>query len=128
MEMSDYGYAVEIPEGYDEAIIRTRLALKAEGFSILTEAHVGGLLGHGDSDRQYLFMGAWGVAEPDERGPGLRVASHLPCNVVVHETESGAVIAALDPADDVGDAEAAEIVENARIALERALTKASAPL
>ena len=43
--MSDYGYAVEVDEGYDEAVVRARLALKAEGFSIITEMHVGGSWG-----------------------------------------------------------------------------------
>ena len=58
--MSDYGYAVEVPEGYDEAVVRARLALKGEGFSIITEMHVGGMLGpQAGEERQYLIMGAW---------------------------------------------------------------------
>ena len=61
--MTDYGYSVEVLDGYDEAVVRTRLALRAEGFSILTEMHVGGLLGpEGGNERQYLIMGAWGLA------------------------------------------------------------------
>ena len=38
-------HAVEVDADYDETVIRTRVALRSEGFSILTESHVGGLLG-----------------------------------------------------------------------------------
>jgi uncharacterized protein (DUF302 family) len=124
--MSDYGYAVEVPEGYDEAVIRARLALKAEGFSIITEMHVGGLLGPGaGTERQYLFMGAWAQASPGSLSDGLQVALHVPCNVVVQEVSSGAIVAALDPEDE-GDAADPAFVEAgavAREALERALRR-----
>jgi uncharacterized protein (DUF302 family) len=100
--MSEYGYAVEVEDGYDEAVLRARLALKAEGFSIITEMHVGGLLGpEAGEERQYLIMGAWSPAIGSTSSqPGLEAAVHLPCNVVVQETGSTAVVAALDPVDD----------------------------
>jgi uncharacterized protein (DUF302 family) len=78
MESSnDYGYSVEVTEGYDEAVIRARLALRAEGFSILTEAHVGEVLDPSvPYGRQYLIMSAWSptvahrdVAATPPRGP-----------------------------------------------------------
>lgn len=125
--MSDYGFTVEVPEGYDEAVIRSRLALKGEGFSIITEMHVGGLLGpRAGSERQYLIMGAWsaplGERPVDE---GLEVGVHMPCNVVVQETGSSALVAALDPADDVDatDVESQRVTEVARAALARALER-----
>jgi uncharacterized protein (DUF302 family) len=119
--MSDYGYAVEIEEGYDEAVLRARLALKAEGFSIITEMHVGGLLGpDAGQERQYLIMGAWSpaVAAPSIDS-GLRAAVHLPCNVVIQETGTSAVVAALDPAEDVEteDADMRATADEARHAL-----------
>ena len=43
--MTEYGYQVEVPEGYDEAVVRTRLATRGEGFSVITEMHVGEALG-----------------------------------------------------------------------------------
>jgi uncharacterized protein (DUF302 family) len=132
--MTEYGYTVEVPEGYDEAVVRARLALKANGFSILSEMHVGGMLGPQAGDaRQYLFMGVWNSAMSQRRlDQELQVAVHLPCNVVVQETGPAALVAALDPADttelppDAG-ASPAEIVEEARGALERVLRAVADP-
>jgi uncharacterized protein (DUF302 family) len=129
--MSDYGYAVEVPEGYDEAVIRARLALRGEGFSILSEMHVGGLLGPAAGDeRQYLIMGVWNNAVSQrELGPDLRAAVHLPCNVVVQERGDKAIVAALDP-DDVVDDDGAtplELTSEARAALGRVLKRIEAP-
>lgn len=122
----EYGYSAEVAQGYDEAVVRARLALKSEGFSIITESHVGGLFGpEAGSERQYLFMGAWDSAVGRRNvGAEVDVAVHLPCNVVVQETGTSAIVAALDPAEalegaDVGPAVAAE----AREALARVLTK-----
>jgi len=122
--MSDYGYGVEIEEDYEEAVLRTRLALKAEGFSIITEMHVGGMLGpEAGAARQYLIMGAWGPpttrraldAAPDS---SLEVAVHLPCNFVVQEAGAGTLVAALDPAEAV-EGDRLPAAEAARAALER---------
>ncbi|MEA2506617.1 MAG: hypothetical protein QOH48_1235 [Actinomycetota bacterium] len=123
VDEAQYGYSVEVPEGYDEAIVRARLALRREGFSILSEMHVGGLLDGAGDGRQYLFLGAWSSSVASRPiGGDLRVAVHLPSNVVVHETGAGAIVAALDPADNVEVAEAAdETVELARAALGRVL-------
>jgi uncharacterized protein (DUF302 family) len=125
--VSDYGYAVEVPEGYDEAVIRSRLALKGEGFSIITEMHVGGMLGPAaGTERQYLIMGAWSLpVEKKEVGDALEVAVHLPCNVVVQESGDSAIVAALDPADAVetqGD-EGVRLTDDARAALSRVLER-----
>ena len=124
--MSDYGYAVEVAEGYDEAVLRARLALKGEGFSIITEMHVGGLLGpDAGEERQYLFMGAWAQGSPDTLSDGLQVAVHIPCNVVVQEAGEGAIVAALDPASegDVSDDGFVTASAAAREALGRALRR-----
>ena len=130
--MPDHGYSVRVPEGYDEAVVRTRLALRGEGFSILTEMHVGRLLGpdYGEG-RRYLIMGSWNAAQVAriEGSPDLRVATHLPCNVVVHEDDSGAVVSALDPTEDVepADPNSVRVATAARDALERALAKVLTP-
>jgi uncharacterized protein (DUF302 family) len=129
--MSDYGYTVEVPEGYDEAVIRARLALRGEGFSILSEMHVGGLLGPAAGDeRQYLIMGVWNNAVSQrELGPDLRAAVHLPCNVVVQERGDKAIVAALDPDDVVEDDGATphELTSEARAALGRVLKRIEVP-
>lgn len=123
--MTEYGYSAQVSEGYDEAVIRTRLALKAEGFSILTEMHVGGMLGpEAGAERQYLFMGAWSPATSSrELSSGLQVALHLPCNVVIQETGSSALVASLDPAEDPGPEVTEEVAFEARAALGRMLQR-----
>ena len=132
--MTEYGYSVEVPEGYDEAVVRARLALKAHGFSILSEMHVGGMLGpEAGEQRQYLFMGVWNSAMSQRRlDEELQVAVHLPCNLVVQETGPGALVAALDPGDaaevpaETGSSPS-EVVEEARGALERVLRAVADP-
>ena len=124
--MSDYGYSVEVPEGYDEAILRSRLALKSEGFSIITEMHVGGLLGpEAGEEREYLIMGAWGTGSQRSLDSDIEVAVHLPCNVVGQETGSSAVVAALDPADsvEIDNPSSSEMAAAARDALGRVFNK-----
>jgi uncharacterized protein (DUF302 family) len=124
--MTEYGYSIEVPEGYDEAVLRARLALRGEGFSILSEMHVGGMLGpQTGSERQYLIMGVYDSAISQKRiDNDLRAAVHLPCNLVVQESAGAAVVAALDPLDTVEEGTVPEdIVASAREALGRVLTK-----
>jgi uncharacterized protein (DUF302 family) len=127
---AEYGYAVEVPVGYDEAIIRTRLALRAEGFSILSEMHVGGLISpEAGTERQYLIMGFWNSAVSEQRiDAELKVAVHLPCNVVVQERGNEAIVAALDPADTVDEgATPPGLTDQAREAIERVLGHVEEP-
>ena len=125
--MAEYGFTVEVPEGYDEAVLRTRLALRGAGFSIITEAHVGGMLGpEAGSDRQYLIMGAYQArTNRKEMDAGVRAAVHVPCNVVVQEQDGTALVAALDPQDDVDPQDDAQLVtaRTARAALQEVLEK-----
>lgn len=129
--MSEYGYTVEVPEGYAEAVTRTRIALRMEGFSILTEMHVGGMLPADEfgSDRQYLIMGIYNAAVSSKRiDTDLQVAVHLPCNFVIQEVSNGAVVAALDPTE-TSDPEqtSAELLDAARSALAQTLKRVEAP-
>jgi uncharacterized protein (DUF302 family) len=130
--MAEYGYSVEVPEGYDEAVLRTRLAMKGEGFSIISEMHVGGLLGpEAGNERQYLIMGAWNApASQRDVAADLKVGVHLPCNVVVQEHEGKALVAALDPVDQLSPETpvAQEVAAAARGALERMLQKVTVPI
>jgi uncharacterized protein (DUF302 family) len=129
--MTEYGYQVEISEGYDEAVTRTRLALRAEGFSVITEMHVGGMLGaDAGTGRQYLIMGAWDADTSNTSDTGLRVALQIPCNVVVHESENRTIVAVLDPEEGTDSVEenVAVAAADARNALHRVLEKVSAPV
>jgi uncharacterized protein (DUF302 family) len=128
--MTEYGYSVEVPQGYDEAVVRARMALRAHGFSILSEMHVGGMLGpQAGDERQYLFMGVWNGAVSQRRlDEELQVAVHLPCNVVVQESGPAALVAALDPADALGgDESPPAVVEEARGALALVLQSVAEP-
>jgi uncharacterized protein (DUF302 family) len=132
--MSDYGFSVDVPEGYDEAVTRTRMSMRAEGFSILTEMHVGGMLEGAGEDfgdkRQYLIMGIYNAAVSSKRiDSDLQVAVHLPINFVIQEVPPGAVVAALDPEETVDINETSpELIEQARAALVRALDKVAHPV
>ena len=124
--MSEYGYSVTVERDYDEAVLQTRLAMRAEGFSILTEMHVGDALGpRPGAERQYLIMGAWAPAASTRRvSEELEVAVHLPCNFVVQESGSQSIVAALDPAEDLQeDAEQLRAAGAARSALSRVLQR-----
>ena len=129
MPMTEYGYTLEVPQGYDEAVIRTRLALKGEGFSILTESHIGGMLGPEAGDqRQYLIMGAWNTGQHQDKDGDVRVAINLPCNVVVQEHGTAAFVAALDPHDQIDptDEQSVLIADAAQQALGRAFDRIEA--
>lgn len=127
MGVTDRGYAVRLPVGYDEAVVRARLAFRGEGFSILSEMHVGGLLGDEAGDeRQYLIMGVWNAPVSDRPvGEDMRVGVHLPCNLVVQETGPTAMVAALDPVEALEPADpiSTEVTEAARGALSRVLER-----
>ena len=129
--MTEYGYSVTVPEGYDEAVVRTKLALRAEGFSVVTEMHVGGMLPGEEfgSDRQYLIMGIYNAGASTTRiASDLQVAVHLPCNIVVQEVEGGAVVAALDPSETSDPTQTTpELLEDARTALARMFEKIGTP-
>jgi uncharacterized protein (DUF302 family) len=128
--VSDLGFQVEVADGYDEAVTRTRLALRAEGFSVITEMHVGGgLLGpEAGDERQYLILGAWSPPTSSRRiGDQLEVAVHLPCNFVVQETGPSAIVATLDPAEELEEAEQATTATEARAALVRVLERVGHP-
>lgn len=125
--MADFGFTVEVPEGYDEAVLRTRLALRGAGFSIITEAHVGGMLGpQAGAERQYLIMGAYQARTiPKELDGGVKADMHVPCNVVVQEQDDSALVAALDPQDAVDPTNDTQMLtaQTARAALQDVLEK-----
>ncbi len=125
--MGEYGFSVEVPEGYDEAVLRTRLALRGAGFSIITEAHVGGLLGpEAGTHRQYLIMGAYNARTTEKTiDSGVQAAVHVPCNIVVQEQQGGAIVAALDPQDDADPSDPGQVgtARGARDALQGVLEK-----
>ncbi len=96
-----YGIHITVDCGIAEADQKTRAALKAEGFGVLTEIDVQKTLKEKiDVDRKpYIILGACNPrlandalnAEPD-------LGLLLPCNVVIREEDDGSTtVAIVDP-------------------------------
>ena len=110
-----------IPTSYDEAVIKAKEALKAEGFGVLTEIDVKATLRTKlDVDfRNYLILGA---CNPPFAYRALQAESSigllLPCNVVVQETADGAVeVSMIDPVvamQDVDNDQLADVASAVR--------------
>ena len=86
---------------FEEAVIKTTGALKAEGFGVLTEIDVKATMKKKlDMDfREYKILGA---CNPPFAYKALqaedKIGTMLPCNIIVQELENGLVeVAAVDP-------------------------------
>ena len=125
-----YYFAKTIQASFEEAVSRTREALKAEGFGVITEIDVQKTLKTkiGVDFRPYLILGACNPAMAHQAlQVEDKVGTMLPCNVVVQERSEGTVeIAAIDPVASMQAIEnpaltekATEIAAKLRSALDR---------
>ncbi len=96
-----YYFSKKVKGTFEEIEDRVRIALKEEGFGILTEIDVKETLRKKmDVDfRKYKILGA---CNPPFAYKALKaedkIGTMLPCNVIVQETETGDVeVAAIDP-------------------------------
>ncbi len=86
---------------FDDAVARTKSALGAEGFGVLTEIDVTATLKKklGEDMRPYRILGA---CKPALAHKALTVEDKigvmLPCNVIVQTVDGGVEVAAVDPA------------------------------
>lgn len=125
----DYGLTVTTGLPYDAALERTKAALAAEGFGVLSEIDVRATLKKKlDVDfRPYVILGACNPplahrALTQEPNIGLL----LPCNVIVYASDdaSKTVVAAIDPEvslSRVGNPALAPVAAEVRARLLRAL-------
>lgn len=114
-EVSDMAYylatTIELP--FDDAVARTREALQAEGFGVITEIDIQDTLKNkiGVDFRRYRILGA---CNPKLAYEALqledKVGTMLPCNVVVQEMSNGRTeVAAIDPVASM------QAIENTRL-------------
>ena len=96
-----YYFASTLDTDFETAITRTREALLAHGFGVITEIDVTNTLKTkiGVDFRPYRILGA---CNPKLAHEALqledKVGTMLPCNVVVQQTASGQIeVAAIDP-------------------------------
>lgn len=128
-QTTKYGLGVTVKLPYERTVERTREALAAEGFGVLTEIDVKATMKKKlDVDfRPYVILGACNPplahkALSAEKDIGLL----LPCNVIVYAgDEAGtSVVAAMDPApmmEITGNAALGPVATEARARLVRAL-------
>ena len=132
-QTSPYGIGTTVNLPYEAAVERTREALAAEGFGILTEIDVRETMKKKlDVDfRPYVILGACNPplahkALTAERDIGLL----LPCNVVVYAADEPGqcVVAAMDPVQALaltGNDEIGPLAAEVRARLERVLAAVS---
>ncbi|KSU76075.1 Uncharacterized conserved protein, DUF302 family [Pseudarthrobacter enclensis] len=115
-----YTLATSLPLPWAEAVERTREALAAQGFGILTEIDVRATFGKklgaeaADAVGDYVILGACNpalasralAAEPE-------MGALLPCNVVVHRNDSAdsTTVEAIDPQTMVQLSQSAAVKE-----------------
>jgi len=98
--MTAYAIPREVDGAFDEVVERTRSALAAEGFGILTVIDVQATMQEklGEEMDPYVILGA---CNPTLAHRGLGVEPDLgvllPCNVVVRQTGDRVRVAAMEP-------------------------------
>lgn len=112
---------------YEQAVEKVIVALKEEGFGVLTEIDVKATLKKKLSAdfRKYVILGACNPPLAHRAlGTTLDVGLLLPCNVVVYEQDGGSAVAILDPLSMLGVVENPEldpVTQKARTRLRRVI-------
>lgn len=123
----DFTRRIETDLAYDDAVAATKAALAEHGFGTLTEIDIRQTLkAKLDIDVEpQLIIGACNPALAHRAiGVDARVATLLPCNVVVRVDGDRTVVEALDPsmmAEVTGRAELEPIAEEAAARIQAAL-------
>ena len=129
----EFTQRVEVDQPYEEVIGRVKEALKEQGFGILSEIDVRATLKDKldlDVEPQVIL----GACNPQLAHRALaidaRIATLLPCNVVVRTERGRTIVEALDPkliAEIPGNPDLAPIAEDAGRRIKAALDLLSSP-
>ena len=98
---SKYGFSKTVDVPYEEAVAKTRAALKEEGFGVLSEIDIKEKLKEklGVDFRKYVILGACNPPLAYKTlQQEINIGLLLPCNVVVYEADEAgkSVVAAID--------------------------------
>lgn len=114
-----YVYSKTLDTTFDEAVAKTRDALAAEGFGVITEIDIQKTLKAkiGVDFRRYLILGACNPALAYEALKlEANVGAMLPCNVVVQEAGGGQIeVSAIDPVASMQAIDNPELKEKASL-------------
>ncbi len=127
MEQTAYGFGAKVSLPFEQAIERTKEALKAEGFGVLTEIDVRKTMKEKlDVEFQpYVILGACNPPLAHKALTAeLDIGLLLPCNVVVHQDGAGSRVMAMDPEAAMGIVQNPvlhEVAAEAKARLRRAL-------
>ena len=114
-----YVYSKKLDVTFEEAVARTRDALAAEGFGVITEIDIQKTLKAriGVDFRRYLILGACNPALAYEALKlEANVGAMLPCNVVVQEADGGgAEVSAINPVASMQAIDNPALKEKARL-------------
>ena len=106
-EELNYGFSKTVDADFEQAIEKTREALKEEGFGVLSEIRLDEKLKEklGVDFRRYIILGACNPPLAYETlQQDINIGLLLPCNVVVYEAEdeNRSVVAAIDASIGTG--------------------------
>jgi len=108
----NYGFSKKTELGFNEAIEKTREALKNEGFGVLTEINVKETLKKklGIEHEEYIILGA---CNPPFAYEALKAEKEigllLPCNVIVYKENGKTIVSAINPK------EAMSMIQNTKL-------------
>jgi len=117
-EKSGYGFRRSVDLSFDEALGRTKEALKEQGFGVLTEIDMKAKFKEklGEEFPNYVILGACSPQHAFQALPlDMDLGLLLPCNVVVYEDRGKTIVAAIEATKMLSVAQNADLNEIAAI-------------